>query len=286
MGELGLGQSVGTWKSAFGQATITVQQEIGQGYDTHHAAVRAASGQQAVITQEKDGRFHAYRIDDGARLDDLDRHEKIALKTGIPNVSVLDVIGGDGYQIKAQRKELPPFGADNGKVVYFLRSPGNRWRDKMIDLIDSEKRWNEEIKQARQKGYTVIVDPAATVSETREAFYDPRTAAVIFNGHGSANSAAVEDGSFTPSDLDSAKVSPHLKMVVFQSCNTAKTPGDWKKALNGAEVIGWKRKVNAIETAASNDPVLFAFAGPIGLGLAIASDATGKSLDKLIDKHL
>lgn len=286
MGDLNVGQSVGTWDSAFGQATITVKKEIGQGYQTQSAAVQAAVGKQAVVTEEQDGRFHAYHVDDGANFDDLDRDETVRLKTGIPRVTVLDLVGDDGYQIKAQRKELPPLGPDNGKVVYFMRYPGDGWKDKLIDFVDGERRWNEEIKQTRKKGYTVIVDPITTSSELKEAFYDPRAAGVIFSGHGAEDWAATESGGLSPSSIDQAKVSKNLKMVVFQSCSTAKSPEDWKEKLNGAEIIGWKRTVNAIETAAANDPVLFGFAGPLGLGLALASDVTGKSLDRQIDKHL
>lgn len=286
MGHLSVGQSVGTWDSAFGQATITVKKEIGQGYQSQSAAVQASVGKQAVVTQEEDGRFHAYHVDDGANFDDLDRDETVRLKTGIPRVKVLDLVGDDGYQLKAQRKELPPLGPDNGKVVYFMRYPGTGWKDKIIDFVDGESRWNEEIKQTRKKGYTVIVDPITTSSELKEAFYDPRTAGVIFSGHGAKNYVALEAGGISPSSIDPERVSKNLKMVVFQSCSSAKSPEDWQEKLNGAAIIGWKRTVNAIETAAANDPVLFGFAGPLGLGLAIASDVTGKSLDKQIDKHL
>lgn len=299
MGELRLGQAVASWKSTFGTATITVKQEIGQGFASREAAAKAAHGQQAVLTQEMDGRYHAYGIDDGAHFDDLELGENATLKRGIPNVSVLDLVGDDSYQILAERKALPPIGPDNGKVVYFMRNlteyPDDSFmsivNNRAVDAINPEERWDEEIKQARKKGYTVIVDHQATKDEMLEAFYDPRSAAVIFHGHGSDGSAVVDHQGksywLSPRDIDTSRVSDNLKFVMWQSCSTNTAEADWERVLKGAESIGWKRTVLAFETAASNDPLLLGLGGgALGLGLSVASDVSGRRVDKLIDRHL
>lgn len=294
MGELIKGQSVGSWSSNFGQADLTVQKEIGNGYASREAAAKAAYGQQSVLTQEGDGKFHAYAIDDGAYGDNLNLGERVSLKTGIPNVRVLDVVGEDNYQLVAEQKVLPPIGEDNGKAVYFVRNDGAKTGLSVLMQINNagysglnpESHWDEEIKQIRKKGYTVIVDPRVTESEMRQAFYDPRTAGVVYFGHGSKGLAAIDgdDGksrvAFEPSSLDSSKVSPHLKFVYWQSCSTNSEQSAWEKVLNGAASYGWKRRVITNEVMAANQPWLYGV-----LGLA-TRDGNGGRLDKIIDKHL
>lgn len=298
MGSLSWGQTIGNWKSTFGTAAITVKDEIGRGFASREAAAKAAAGQQAVLTQESDGHFHAYRIDDGARFDDLELGKQVSLKGSIPNVNVLDVVGKDNFQVLAERKTLPPVGPDNGKAVYFmrtmLRTPHDTLKERvnnaLIDLINPIDRWDEEVMQARRKGYTVIVDNQASKDEMLAAFYDSRSAAVIFHGHGSDGAAVVEhngkDYWLTPADIDRERVSPHLKFVMWQSCRTNSAEAEWEHAFKGADVLGWKRTEVALEGAAANDPHLFSLAGPIGLSLSVAADMTGKRIDKLIDKHL
>lgn len=288
MGELGIGQQVGTWKSNAGEAKITVKKEIGSGYDSYDAAVKAAYGKQAVITHEKDGKVHTYEVDDGAYLDDLDLGEHVKADTSNKKVTVLDFVGDDGYQLNAGQKTYPPIGPDNGKVVYFFRHFSKSAMDTVMNHVtDSARRWNEEIEQARKKGYTVILDPHASESDMQKAFHNPKTAGIVYNGHGNKDGVVVDDGKggwkiFDSNSVEKDKVSKNLKLVVFQSCDTGKGADNWADVTHGAKIAGWKKKVPAGETAASNDPALFATLA----GAATMSPAVGLATYYLIPNKL
>lgn len=302
MGELSAGQSVGSWKSNAGQAEITIKQEIGRGYHSQEAAAKAAFGKEALITEESDGQFHVYTIDDGAYLDDLDLGEKVTAKSPVPSAKVVDFVGDDGFQLNKGQKVYPPIGKDNGKVVYFMRHLSSGFVDSyIVNTYNPTSTWNEEITQARKKGYTVIMDPDADKQDMWDAFYDPRTAGVIFFGHGHKNGIVVGDGkgketSFNASSLDAKSVSPNLKLVVFQSCETGKSEAEWKKATNGAKISGWTRIAPVGEINLNNNPsvaqaggaLLTAGLGPLGMlgGSYLAGKLLTRRLDNLIEENL
>lgn len=187
--------------------------------------------------------------------------------------------------------EYPPLGPDNGKVVYFMRYAGDRLRHRAADWIDGEERWQEEIQQARAKGYTVIVDPVTTRADLLRALYDKRTAGIVFNGHGGLGYAGLKGPTadfdkFFADQVDPTKVSPQLKMMVFQTCRTVSTQDAWQRVLKGAAVIGWEDYVSLAKVAAANDPQILDKLGPIGKPLATRPDHLDKRLDHLIDRYL
>lgn len=187
--------------------------------------------------------------------------------------------------------EWPPLGPDNGKVVYFMRYAGDRLRHRAADWIDGEQRWQEEIQQARAKGYTVVVDPVTTRADLLQALYDQRTAGIIFNGHGGLGYAGLKGPTadfdkFFADQVDPSKVSSQLKMMVFQTCRTVSTQDAWQRVLKGAAVVGWEDYVSLAKVAAANDPQILDKWGPIGRPLATHPDHLEKRLDHLIDRYL
>lgn len=206
----------------------------------------------------------------------LDHRQQAASKARVPHAPVLT----------GTRTELVPLGPDNGKVVYFLRHAGDRLRHRAADWIDGKGRWQEEIQQARKKGYTVVVDLETTRQDMQQALYDPRTAGVIFNGHGGAGYAGLKGPSpdfdkFFADQVDPTKVSRQLKLVVFQTCRTVATRDSWQRVLGNAHLIGWEGYVSLAKVAAANDPQLLD-----RLGIDGSQDHQDKRLDHLIDRFL
>ncbi|MEZ0371029.1 MAG: hypothetical protein ACAI44_18190, partial [Candidatus Sericytochromatia bacterium] len=137
---LSAGDKIGSWQSRFGKAEITVKSEIGQGYASQLDAQKAIQQQktQAAIVETDDGRFRAYKIDDGAYMDDLNLGESVEINDAGKAAGVVDFVGADGYALEDASTVAAPIGKDNGKTVYFLSAFPGKW-DKA--LMGDPGRW-------------------------------------------------------------------------------------------------------------------------------------------------
>lgn len=283
MGELTAGNVVGFWN---GGTDITVTKEIGTGFDSKGAAIQAAKGKQAVLTQEADGKFHAYEIDDGHYLDDLNLGEDVKGATNKSTVQVLDFVDAAGHEIMAGKKHFPPTGPDNGKVVHFMIHVPNAWQAAAEKIFNNTSRWDDDIQKLQAKGYTVVVDFNTSKDEIKAAFHDPRTAGVIFHGHGNSDGQMETGGPdadpllFGPYSIDPKKVSPNLKMVVFQACEVMQARKEWEQQVPGANFYGWTTSAGMSDIATQNGK----WGGPTKY--QVLSGESPDRLDRLIDKDL
>lgn len=241
MGDFKVGQKVGSWDSTFGNSDITIKKEIGKGYKTKLEAENeiVRNGTQGVITKENDGKFHAYTIDDGSYLDDLNLGEKITSKAK----SVVEFIGDDNCSLIEGKEIYPPApDKDNGKVIHVFSSFSGI--DKVIAKAPNLYLMSDDIKRLQELGYTVKIDYNATKEELKEALYDNRTAGIIWIGHGGGGGVVDYNKNWIEHyDIEKDKVSKNLKMVVFEACQVGQKEKEWKETLNNAEVIAWSRKV-------------------------------------------
>ncbi len=153
------------------------------------------------------------------------------------------------------RTEYPPTGKDNGKKVYFMYGYGGSTKDQSM-MRKERPTINDDIARLRAKGYTVVVDQAATKQEFKDAAYDSKTAGIIWSGHGTASGrVATSDGKrVASSEIDQSKVSKNLKMLVLETCNGGADQHGWESKFKGAEVKAWNRTTNVRETKDFNTP--------------------------------
>lgn len=260
------GTRLGTWKSTMGEASITAQGQIGGSYTNRLDAQKAIvkSGSQGAIVQQADGRFAAYKIDDGAFFDDLNLGESFALNASGKAAGVVDFVGDDGASVQGGQYLQAPIGKDKGEVVYFMRALGNSdkgWKSTLIDPImgaPNKALQQDEMALLRAKGYTVVIDNTATSEDMKAAFYNPNTAGMVYLGHGGEGDLATyeEHGWLGPEDLNKAEVSKKLKMTYFQACQTTQKEEKWEDVL-GSEVYGWSRNATNFDVMLANSGSTF-----------------------------
>lgn len=262
---------IATWKSTFGTADITVKSQIGGNYRTQQEAHKAAvkAGAQAVITQENDGRYQAYKIDDGAHFDDLEIGEKVSLTASGKAAGVVDFVGDDGGTVWQGQELKAPLGRDNGKVVYWM-SGFKKGLERAFMGAPGRMMADDELTTLRLKGYTVVVDRTATRKDMLNAFYSDTTAGVVYDGHGGDGDISTYEGWLSAEDIDSSKVSPNLKMYYSFACNNAQKKTEWTKALNGAAFYGWERSSNMLDAVLTNSPLV----SPLGSAYYLAKGRT------------
>lgn len=234
------GQSVGSWDSKFGKAEISIKKPLGH-FDTPLDALKAItqSGQAGVLKQEK-GKIEAYTIDDGSHLDNLDVGQLPTIGKGL---NVLDFVNQSGESIRKGIDILLPTGRDNGKKVHVFMSY-THLKDKIVMRTPKELSTSDDLNRLRQLGYTVLIDRKATQQAFADAVYDPRTAGVIWFGHGSQGQMASAEGPRMQAELiDRKKISPNLKLAVFESCQVGQAREAWQKALPGAKIQAWDNNV-------------------------------------------
>jgi hypothetical protein len=96
----------------------------------------------------------------------------------------------------------------------------------------------DDVEALRKAGYRVVFDPQAT----RQDFIDAVTgsgegavglvpAGVYWSAHGNADGSVetCDGGLLTPADLDPAKVSPGLRLMVFASCYVGSRSRRWRE---------------------------------------------------------
>lgn len=144
-------------------------------------------------------------------------------------------------------------GVGDGRSVLFLfglkiHSP----RDQQF-LAQIREHIDDDVEVLCQAGFTVAVDEQATHKDFLDAVYGQgegvaglRPAAIFWNAHGLADGSVetCDGGVVRPEDIETDKVSPDLKLLVFASCYVGNRSRTWRKAMGGRPlVVGWGRPV-------------------------------------------
>lgn len=178
----------------------------------------------------------------------------------------------------------PPLasGIGTGKAFFFL------FGFKIASSIDQTMlarelaEINDDIEVLRNAGYTVVVDPQASREDFTATLYCEGAgegvaglipAGFYWSAHGHAD-GGIEccDGSLVhPTEVDTSKVSPGLRLAIFGACYVGSRSLTWKKALGGrALIVGWGRPVTIDRAVDFLEP----------------DDATNTDLDDLIRRWL
>ena len=139
---------------------------------------------------------------------------------------------------------------------------------------------DDDVEVLRAAGYTVVIDEEATHDDFLAAIYgasegvrDLVPAGVFWLAHGHDDGAieTVDGGVVAPGDVETVRVHPGLKLVVFAACYTGSCSRTWRASLGGRPlVVGWGRPVT-IDRAVD-------FLTP--------DDTTENDLDDLIRRYL
>ena len=162
---------------------------------------------------------------------------------------------GDRTDDATKRLIHEPLGDGLGKGKSFLFLFGFKIhspRDQ--EFLEKEtKEIQDDIEVLRKAGFKVVFDPQAT----RQDFIDAVTgngegvqglvpAGVYWSAHGGEDGSVetCDGGHIVPEDLEGAKVSPGLRLMVFASCYVGSRSRKWRAALGGGPmVVGWGRPV-------------------------------------------
>lgn len=165
------------------------------------------------------------------------------------------------------RQVLAPLadGIGTGKSFSFIFGL-KKARD--IDQMMLEREMQEiqdDIEVLRNAGYTVVVDPQGSKQDFLQVVYGEGEgveglvpAGVYWSAHGHDDGAieCCDASRVFPGDVETAKVSPGLKVMVFGACYTGSFARTWRTALGGHPlVVGWGRPVTidrAVEFLRSN----------------------------------
>ncbi len=124
---------------------------------------------------------------------------------------------------------------------------------------------DDDIAVLRANGYTVVVDSQGSKQDFLDAIYGQAEGApglvpagIYWSAHGH-DDGSIEccDGArVAPSDVETARVSPGLRLMVMGACYTGAYARTWRTALGGHPlVVGWGRPVTidrAVEFLQSN----------------------------------
>lgn len=153
------------------------------------------------------------------------------------------------------RETLPPLASGIGDGKSFLFIFGlrvSRDTDQMMVRRETEQ-IQDDIELLRKHGFTVVLDPQGGKQDFLDALYGQGEgveglvpAGIYWSAHGH-DDGRVEccDGSLVaPGDVETAKVSPGLRLMVFGACYTGSFARTWRGALGGHPlVVGWGRPV-------------------------------------------
>jgi hypothetical protein len=159
---------------------------------------------------------------------------------------------GDDPTVRVVHPPAKP-GIGDGKAFLFLWGL-KRTRDVDQQLLAREQAAIEDdIAVLRDAGYTVVVDPQATKEEFLQALYGEADGAkglapvgLVWSAHGHPDGAieTCDGGFIRPEDVETAKVSPALKLLIFSACYTGARSATWRRAAGGKPmVVGWGRPV-------------------------------------------
>ncbi|HFE46014.1 MAG TPA: hypothetical protein ENJ18_11080 [Nannocystis exedens] len=159
---------------------------------------------------------------------------------------------GDDPDVRIVHAPLAP-GIGDGKAFFFLfglkksRSTDMEMRDRELENID------DDIETLRNAGYTVVVDPEGTKEDFLQALRSEgegaeglAPAGILWSAHGYEDGAieTCDGGTIRPEDIDTARVSADLRLMIFSACYTGSRSTTWRKALGGKPlVVGWGRPV-------------------------------------------
>jgi hypothetical protein len=142
--------------------------------------------------------------------------------------------------------------------VYFLYT----YKDNLTDRISkSFERWtiNNDVLYLQMNGVKTKVDESTTWQEIRDAFYDPEARMIVTSGHGfipSPGGIGIQSADkkvFSPFDLDPAKVSNNLMILVLENCYQGNDIIAWQSVLgNDVKVIAWTDTTDVLETVLFN----------------------------------
>ncbi len=144
-------------------------------------------------------------------------------------------------------------GVGDGKsflIIFGLRV--SRDTDQMMVRRETEQ-LQDDIEVLRAAGFTVVYDPQGGRKDFLDAVYGQGEgveglipAGIYWSAHGH-DDGRIEccDGSLVAhSDVETAKVSPGLRLMVFGACYTGSFARTWRQALGGNPlVVGWGRPV-------------------------------------------
>ncbi len=155
----------------------------------------------------------------------------------------------------AVRVVHPPLGDGVGTGRSFLFIFGLK-KSREIDrkMIEREMaEIDDDIAVLREAGFTVVVDPQGSKQDFLQALYgegegvEGLTPAGIYwsaHGHEDGSIECCDASSVRPADVETARVSPGLKLMVFGACYTGSWARTWRAALgNRPLVVGWGRPV-------------------------------------------
>lgn len=159
---------------------------------------------------------------------------------------------GDDPTVRQVHTPLAP-GIGDGKAFFFLFGFKRAAKIDQGMLARELAEIDDDIEVLRQAGYTVVVDPQgtredfiATVIGEGEGVPGLIPAGFYWSAHGHED-GGIEccDGAVVyPSDIDSSKVSPGLRLAIFGACYVGARSVTWKNALGGWPlVVGWGRPV-------------------------------------------
>jgi len=144
-------------------------------------------------------------------------------------------------------------GIGTGRAFFFLFGfKIHSARDQEF-LARETREIEDDIEVLRRAGYRVVFDPQATRQDFVEAVTGAGEGAaglvpagIYWSAHGNADGSVetCDGGLLAPADVDPAKVSPGLRLMVFASCYVGSRSRRWREALGGRPlVVGWGRPV-------------------------------------------
>jgi hypothetical protein len=165
------------------------------------------------------------------------------------------------------RQVLPPLatGIGTGKSFSFIFGLKKARDIDQMMLQRETQEIQDDIEVLRNAGYTVVVDPQGSKQDFLQVVYGEGEgveglvpAGVYWSAHGHDDGAieCCDASRVFPGDVETAKVSPGLKVMVFGACYTGSFARTWRTALGGHPlVVGWGRPVTidrAVEFLRSN----------------------------------
>lgn len=144
-------------------------------------------------------------------------------------------------------------GVGDGKSFLFIFGlKVARDTDQMMVARETEQ-IQDDVEVLRAAGFTVVVDPQGGRKDFLDALYGQGEgveglipAGIYWSAHGH-DDGRIEccDGSLVAhTDVETAKVSPGLRLMVFGACYTGSFARTWRGALGGHPlVVGWGRPV-------------------------------------------
>jgi len=159
---------------------------------------------------------------------------------------------GDDPTVRVVHPPLGP-GVGSGKAFLFLfgLKKSREIDRKMIARELAEI--DDDIAALREAGFTVVVDPQGSKQDFLQAIYGEGEgvenlvpAGIYWSAHGHEDGSieCCDASTVRPADVETARVSPGLKLVVFGACYTGSWARTWRAALgNHPLVVGWGRPV-------------------------------------------